>query len=329
MREVFKIIAGELLVSLVGILIIGGFVAWYAGGELIDPVPRYIGHPPRTLSVANASFVNGSGTLVHGWVAHGNAGQGVILLLHGLHGDRRDMIPRAQFLSRLGYSVLLIDFQGHGESRGSHVSFGFREAHDVVGAIQYLRYTMPNEPIGVIGASLGADAFVLTKEHLPVDAVVLESMYPSVRGAVESRLRVHVGLFAPAFAPLMAMQVRVRLGISGDREAIQDGLAHLGTPLLMASSTDDPDTPLEEERSLFAAASQPKEFWAVQGAGRGDLYEFAKGEYERRVAAFLRAHLKPRAQPPGQSAPQQAPSGDPTPGQSRAADSPPSVKTGR
>lgn len=326
MREVLRVIAGELLLGLVGILILGGLVAWYAGGELIDPVPRYIGHPPRTLSVANASFVSRSGTLVHGWVSHGNAGQGVILLLHGLHGDRRDMIPRAELLSQLGYSVLLIDFQGHGESRGQHVTFGFRESQDVVAAIQYLQYTLPNEPIGVLGASLGADAFALAKDHLPVDAVILESMYASVGEAVESRLRVHVGVFAPLFAPLMAMQVRARLGISGDREAIREGMAHIGTPLLMMGSTDDSNTPLEQQRALFAAASAPKEFWAVQGAGRGDLYEFAKGDYERRVSAFLRAHLKPRAQPPAQSPDQPAES--PPDGNSRSADKPGRVKTG-
>jgi len=327
MREALRIIAGELLLGLVGILIIGALVAWYAGGELIDPVPRYIGHPPRTLSVANATFVNGLGTLVHGWVSHGKPGQGVILLLHGLHGDRRDMIPRAEFLSRLGYSVLLIDFQAHGESRAEHVSFGFRESRDVLGAIQYLQYTLPDEPIGVIGASLGADAFALTRTHLPVDAVVLESMYTSVGEAVASRLRVHVGIFAPLFAPIMGMQVRARLGISGDSEAIRDGMAHIGAPLLMLASTNDPNTPLEEQRGLFAAASQPKEFWAMQGAGRGDLYEFAKGEYERRVSAFLREHLKARAQPPGPSPGQ--PDESTRRGESRSADKPGSVKTGR
>ncbi|HZO21605.1 MAG TPA: alpha/beta hydrolase [Steroidobacteraceae bacterium] len=323
MRELTKIIVTELLLGLAGILIMGAVIAWYAGGELIDPVPRYIGHPPRALSVANASFVNGSGTLVHGWVSHGKAGQGVILLLHGLHGDRRDMVPRAEFLSRLGYSVLLIDFQAHGESTGRHVTFGFLESRDVVGAIQYLRYTLPDEPIGVIGASLGADAFALARSRLPVDAVILESMYASVKEAVESRLRVHVGLFAPAFASLMAVQVRTRLGISHDSQEIMEGMKHLDAPLLMLSSTDDPNVPLTDAQALFGAAAEPKEFWAVRGAGRGDLYEFEKAEYERRVAAFLRDHLKPRAKSHSDSQEEDSPLED-----SRGAGRPQSLKTG-
>jgi RNA polymerase sigma-70 factor (ECF subfamily) len=42
---------------------------------------------------------------------------------------------------------------------------------------------------------------------------------------------------------------------------------------------------------LFAAASRPKELWAVEGAGHENLYTFTKAEYERRVGDFLAGHL--------------------------------------
>ncbi len=89
--------------------------AWYAGGKLIAPVPRAIGQPPPDLGAVAITFPSDSGSTIHGWFARGAAGNGAILLLHGVRGDRRDMVPRASFLHSLGYSVLAIDFQAHGE----------------------------------------------------------------------------------------------------------------------------------------------------------------------------------------------------------------------
>jgi alpha/beta superfamily hydrolase len=51
------------------------------------------------------------------------------------------MVRRAKFLYAAGYSTLLIDFQGTGESDGSAITFGWRERFDVLAAVVY---GMPN-----------------------------------------------------------------------------------------------------------------------------------------------------------------------------------------
>src|SRR5579863_7219764 len=306
MNPVFRIVLGEVLLGLLGVVVVGALVAWYASGELVAALPRYVGHPPTDLPVSNATFSNGSDSLVHGWVARGDAGKGAVLLLHGVHGDRREMVPRAEFLHRLGYTVLVIDLQSHGESRGPHVSFGLRESRDVAAAIAYMHYTLPDERIGVVGVSLGAAAFALADHRPPVDAVVVESLYPTLKNAVASRLRQHMGPLGRPFAPLMTFLVRLRLGASRHPLDMEDHMAHIGAPLLMASGATNPDIPIETERALFAAAPEPKEFWEVSNAGDVDLYTVAKAEYERRIAAFLGAHL-PSAQKPANAATRQAP----------------------
>ena len=40
------------------------------------------------------------------------------------------------------------------------------------------------------------------------------------------------------------------------------------------------------------AAAKPKEQWLVEGAQHTDMYEFGPVEYEKRVGAFLHAHLQ-------------------------------------
>jgi len=277
-------------VAVLVIVVIG--VTWIAAAELPDPARHDFGpspaHPPGT---AEASFVSGSGALIHGWLSTGRAGQGAVILLHSLGGDRREMVSRANFLLARGYSVLLFDFQAHGETKGAHVTFGDLESRDVTAAIQFIHHKLPNEKVAVLGVSLGAAAFVLAEHRDPVAAVVLEQMYTTVEQAVEMRTRAHIGPFAPLFAPLLMVEMQSRLELPADRLRPIDRMAKIGAPVLIVDGTRDNYTPIEDARALFSAASEPKELWAVEGAGHVNLYAFAKAEYEKRVGDFLGRYL--------------------------------------
>ena len=281
------------LVALAVIVVVVGF-AWVAGGELSAPVPRSIGSPPPSLGGQDVVFTSGSGSSVHGWFVRCESGQGAVLLLHGVRGDRRDMQSRAEFLHARRYSVLLIDFQAHGESPGAQITFGARESLDVTAALINLQRWVPGEPIGVIGVSLGAAAFVLAENRPAVNAVVLESMYPTVEQAVSDRLRLHLGPVGPMLAPLLLVQIRPRLGIGIDQLRPIDRVGAIGAPVFILSGTLDQHTSIGEARALFAAASKPKDFWAVEGAAHVNLHNYAKEEYERRVLSFLETNMKRR-----------------------------------
>jgi pimeloyl-ACP methyl ester carboxylesterase len=290
----------ELLIRLaVGVAVIAVVVivaTWIAGADLTNSANREIGRPPPDLEASNVTFASGSGALINGWLSPGKPGQGAVILLHSLRGDRRDMVSRAEFLHARGYFVLLFDFQAHGQSRGSRVSFGDLESRDVTAAIQYLRHKLPDERVGIIGASLGAAAFVLAEERPPVAAVVLEQMNPTIQQAVAGRARQHLGPFGPLFAPLLMVQMQSRLKIPANRLRPIDRMAQLGAPVLIVNGTEDSYTSIEDARALLAAASDPKELWAVQGAGHVNLYAFAKAQYEQRVGDFLGRHLSAAAQ---------------------------------
>jgi pimeloyl-ACP methyl ester carboxylesterase len=285
----------ELLIRLVvGVAVIVVVViaaTWLAAGELTDPANRDIGRPPLDLEASNITFASGSGTLIHGWLSHGKPGQGAVLLLHGLRGDRRDMLSRAEFLRARGYSVVLIDFQTHGESRGSAITFGDLESRDVTAAIQYMHHKLPGEQVAVIGASLGAAAFVLAEERPAVAAVVLEQMYPTIQQAVAGRARSHLGPLGPVFAPLLMLQMQSQLKIPANRLRPIERLPQIGAPVLIVNGTQDSYTSSDDARAELAAASNPKELWAVQGAGHVDLHAFAKAQYEQRVGEFLGRYL--------------------------------------
>jgi fermentation-respiration switch protein FrsA (DUF1100 family) len=282
----------SLIVGVAALVVLIIAVTWFAAGDLTEPATRDIGRPPLDLEASNVTFVSGSGSLIHGWLSRGQSGQGAIILLHGLRGDRRDMLSRAEFLRAKGYSVLLIDFQAHGETRGSRVTFGDLESRDVIGAILYLHHKLPDEKVGVLGDSLGAAAFVLAQDRPAVEAVVLEQMYPTVERAVASRARLHLGPVGAMFAPLLMVEMQSRLEIPADKLRPVDRMGKIETPVLIINGTEDHYVSIADARQLFAAAHDPKELWAVEGAGHVDLYSSAKAEYERRVGAFLERYVR-------------------------------------
>jgi uncharacterized protein len=264
---------------------------WFAAGELPDPANRDIGLPPPGLEASNVTFASSSGSLIHAWLSPGKAGQGVVILLHGVRGDRRDLLSRAEFLRHRGFSLLLVDLQAHGESRGSRITFGDLESQDVTAAIQYLHHKMPEERVGILGVSLGAAAFVLAEQRPAVAAAVLEQMYPTIERGVAIRARLHLGPLGPLFAPLLMVEMQSRLEIPAVKLRPIDHMGRIGAPVLIVNGTHDRHISIEDARALFAAASRPKELWAVEGAGHVDLYAFAKAQYERHVGDFLGRYL--------------------------------------
>ncbi|MBS0388791.1 MAG: alpha/beta hydrolase, partial [Proteobacteria bacterium] len=194
-----------------------------------------------------------------------------------------------------GYSVLLIDLPGHGESTGDKITFGAREGAGVTAALAFLRRELPTERIGIIGTSMGAAALVLAHPQPPADAVILESMYPTIDEAVRDRLTIRFGPAGARLAPLLLWQLPLQLGVAAESLRPIDNIAALGSPVLVAAGTSDEDTTWAETLRIFSAALPPKELWAVAGAAHIDLYEYSGKEYEAKVLQFFSRYLRHEA----------------------------------
>lgn len=202
------------------------------------------------------------------------------------------MLDRARFLKTAGYSVLLIDLQAHGESTGHHITFGAHEGPGVLAALRYLRQELPGERIGVIGVSLGAASLVLAKPEPAPDAVVLESMYPTIDEAVTDRLVMRIGQLGKHVAPLLLWQLPWRLDVSTDQLRTIVEIPKLNAPVLIASGTKDQHTHWAETERIYAVASEPKELWAVEGAAHVDLYTYSPAAYQAKILQFLSKNLR-------------------------------------
>lgn len=273
-------------------LVIGFFGAVIAAGLYLSaPAPATIGPPPP--GVAAVEIPSTSGSRLHGWWLPAEPAGRSVILMHGVRSNRLQMLPRAQVLHERGFSVLLFDFQAHGESPGNRITFGKLEALDAAAAVHFVRAQRPTDRIGAIGVSLGGAATLLGSEPLEVDALVLESVYPDIDAALTNRLRLRLGRALPAvLTPTFEVLLPPLIGVSPRELRPIDRIATVKAPLLIASGSVDLSTPLLEARDLFDRASEPRQFWAVAGAGHVDLERFDPAQYWAVVMPFLARYVK-------------------------------------
>jgi fermentation-respiration switch protein FrsA (DUF1100 family) len=280
-----------IIIGALGVLLIFFISTWLAGSILSAPVHQSIGNLPSDLAGRSIQFSSESGATLHGWFIPGKKGAGAIVLMHGVRANRLSLLDRARFLSHAGFSVLLFDFQAHGESAGEHITFGYLESRDAQAAISCLRAHAPDEKIGVIGVSMGGAAVLLATPPLEANAIVLEMVYPGINQAISNRLTMRLGRWAGVLTPLLTWQFKSRLGVDAEVLRPIDRVGRISSPKLFIVGAEDQHTTLEESRQMFNVASERKELWVVDGARHVDLYPLTKREYERRVLVFFQQYL--------------------------------------
>jgi fermentation-respiration switch protein FrsA (DUF1100 family) len=247
---------------------------------------------PADLSAEDVVIRSLSGSDLRGWLVRGTPGAGAVVVMHGVRGNRSEMVRRMRLLRDAGYGVLAFDFQAHGESPGRRITFGFLESRDAFAAVAFLRERLPGERIGAIGISLGGAAALVGDTPLQVDALVLESVYPDIGSAVADRLAIRVGVLGRVIAPLYVLLMEPVIGVPPARLRPIDRIGEAYGPVLIMSGTEDKHTTIAETRNMFARARKPKELWEVDGAAHVDLLRHAPQAYERRILGFLNRTLR-------------------------------------
>jgi len=283
----------KLTAILLLIFVLAGIsVTLFIGSTLMAPAQQPIDSPANVQNLQSVQFTSESGSTIHGWLMPGLADKGAVVLMHGVRANRLSMLRRAQFLNQNGFTVLLFDFQAHGESEGKHITFGYLESRDAIASVNFVRAKFPGKKIGVLGVSMGGAAASLASPTLPVEAIVFEMVYPSIDRAVENRLTMRLGNWAKIFSPLLLVQLKWRLGLDPKVLRPIDRVPEIRVPKLFVVGSEDRHTTIGESREFYNAAANPKELWIVEGAAHVDLHQFQKDAYESHVLGFFNEHLR-------------------------------------
>jgi uncharacterized protein len=269
-------------------------VCWRFAAAAVAPAHFLVGPPPVDLPCDTLTLDSDSGAKIATWHLPADNSRGVIVLAHPIRGSRLTMIDRAKLFHSAGYSIVMIDLRGHGESTGETITLGHLEQHDIQAAVEFARRKYSGQTIAVVGWSLGGAA-ALMASPLNIDALILEEVYPTVTEAVENRTRMRVGPLSSLATSILLSQLEPRLGVTADQLCPIDKLDEAGCPVLLLAGTADLHTTEEQSRRMFARASEPKQCVFFDGAAHVDLLRFDPERYQQATLDFLDAHLPHRA----------------------------------
>lgn len=274
------------------ILILLGIAMLYLVGRYLSRTNQVkIVKPQTHLELEDISFRSKNGATIKGWFVKGEPHKAGILLMHGLRSNRLQMLNRAEILNDAGYSVLLFDFQGHGESSGNKITFGYLEALDAEAGLNYLKSRIENNMIGVIGVSLGGASALLGNVKNNVNAMVLESVYPSIEQAIENRLRVKLGNFATYLLPILTNQLKIQLGIHPNQLQPIKHISKTIAKILIIGGDRDVRTTTKETLELYNRTNKPKKLWIVKGANHVDFDTYVPEKYRIKIVDFFNENL--------------------------------------
>jgi alpha-beta hydrolase superfamily lysophospholipase len=280
-------------VALLAVLLAGFAVCWRMAVEAVAPAHFVVGPPPDDFPCEAIQLESRSGTTIAGWHAPVEDSRGVVVLLHPIRGSRLAMLERARLFRAAGYSVVLIDLCGHGESGGDKITLGHLEQHDARAAVDFVRAQHPGEPIAVVGWSLGGAAALLASP-LGIDAIILEEVYPTITEALNNRTRMRVGPLAPLATAILLSQLEPQLGVAAEMLCPIDKLADADCAVLLLAGGEDLHTTREQTQRMLERAPEPKECVVFEGAAHVDLLRFDPERYRHATLDFLEQHLPQR-----------------------------------
>jgi len=230
-----------------GALLLSGCTMWI--DHFVFFPDRHVGPPPA--GVEERWLVAEDGRRLHAWHVPAPARGPVLLWSHGNAGniDSRRAVLAA--LARRGLGVLAYDYRGYGRSEGA-----------------------PSEPGVYLDASAAFDDLV-TRGTDPATIVCFgESLGGAVSIEIATRRRCGAVVAVSTFTRLADVARRhygPLAALVGDRFDSQARLARVSAPVLIAHGDQDEIVPLELGERLFAAASEPRRFLRIAGAGHDDV----------------------------------------------------------
>jgi pimeloyl-ACP methyl ester carboxylesterase len=258
----------------------------------------------RTPASYNAPFeavrfpARGGDVEIAGWLLPESQSEQAIILVHGKDSSRTNefqgqFVDFASDLHARGFTVLMIDMRGHGQSGPARYAFGLNEKRDILGAVDWLisRGFQPGE-IGLLGVSMGAASSIMaTADEPAIGALVADCGYAAIAPLIEQEWTRTSGLPIWMLPPTQ-FAVRTLFGydISASRPIdVIDEIAP--RPVLLIHGTGDKLINVNNMAQLSQAAPNA-ETWAVANAEHAASYRTNPEVYLNRVSTFFETSLR-------------------------------------
>lgn len=195
----------------------------------------------------------------------------VIVMMHGNSGNISQRFYKADILNTEGFGVLMVGYRGFGGNDGKISEQGLYK--DARAHIAWLKKNgISEERMVFYGESIGSGPAVQMATEYSEAGLILEAPFDSAVALAKQRY------------PYAPVNILMR-----DKFENVEKIADINTPLLILHGDEDNVVPVQNAKTLFEDAKDPKIFNLAVGAGHNNLYDF---DAPLHITSFLRT-IKP------------------------------------
>jgi len=260
---------GSILKIVLGVAIgVPLFMWFFQERMLFFPRPLDSRPAPRP-NVEEVSIVAADGVKLRGWLVRGDGAPAPLVIYFG--GNAEEVSWLADVADHfVGWSLLLVNFRGYGESEGKPGEKELLEDGLVIHDYAKRRPEVNSERIVAMGRSLGSGVAVHLAAHRPLRGVILVSPYDSIAEVAKRHY------------PFLPVSLMLRHRFDSLSRAPQ-----IEAPLLCLVAAEDRVIPAAHSRALFEAWRGTKTWHEVPRSDHDSIS--GEPEYWRSIADFLKA----------------------------------------
>ena len=216
---------------------------------------------------------------------------GTIILVHGIRANKDHFIELSKQLSKLGFNTVAIDLRAHGQSEGTHCTFGVKEKEDISALIDVLeKQDGMTKNIGIWGQSLGgAVALQALGSDKRIQFGIIESTFSDLNSITNDYFKNKLGF---EFKPLTDYLV-YRAGKIAEFDPKKASpllyCSMIEQATLLVHGNEDKRINIKYAKYNFSQIRSPKkELYIIEGANHLNVWKIGGEQYFNKVISYIK-----------------------------------------
>ncbi|KQB37737.1 alpha/beta hydrolase [Flavobacterium aquidurense] len=221
------------------------------------------------------------------WLIKNQKSKGTIILFHGYGAEKSSMIDKSNEFIKLGFSTILVDFMGSGNSEGNQTTIGYKEAQEVKSVFDYLTQS-GEKNIYLFGTSMGAVAIMksITDYKIKPKGIIIECPFGSMYETVCARFnKMNVPNFP--MAGILVFWGGIQNGFWGFSHNPATFAKNITCPTLLLYGEKDKSVTRKETDEIYSNLNGYKKLVIYKNTGHENYLIKNKIEWTKNVSDFL------------------------------------------